>query len=203
MGLSERNVRNYCAAQRVKGAILKGKIWGIPEKAMKPERVNKRVNTSVELLPRLRVEKKARLHGVIYHRLQIDMAYNSNHIEGSRLTRDQTCYIFETNTIGTGETVEVDDVVEMANHFKCIDMIIDSAIHAFTEAFIKRLYAVLKSSTGDSRLDWFTVGDYKKGPNEVGGRATTTAPEDVVIEMKKLLAEYQALPEKLLVSLPV
>lgn len=194
-GLSERSVRNYCAAQRVEGAILVGKTWKIPEAAVKPERVNQRADTSMELLARLKAEKKARLHGGIYHRLQIDLTYNSNHIEGSRLTHDQTRYIFETNTIGAGETVRVDDVVETANHFKCIDMMIDSATHVLTEAFIKQLHAVLKSGTSDSRLDWFAVGDYKKMPNEVGG-GETAAPEDVAAEMKKLLAEYQDLPEK-------
>lgn len=196
-GLSERSVRNYCAAQRVEGATLVGKTWHIPETAVKPERSNQRKDAPMELLTRLKAEKKARLHGSIYHRLQIDLTYNSNHIEGSKLTHDQTRYIFETNTIGAGETVKVDDVVETANHFKCIDMIIDSATHALTESFIKQLHAVLKSGTSDARLDWFAVGDYKKMPNEVGGRETT-APEKVAAEMKKLLAEYQALPEKAL-----
>lgn len=194
-GLSERSVRNYCAVQRVEGAVLVGKTWNIPETAVKPERLNKRGDTPMELLTHLKAEKKARLHGGIYHRLQIDLTYNSNHIEGSRLTHDQTRYIFEANTIGAGETVKVDDVVETANHFKCIDMIIDSATHTLTEAFIKQLHAVLKNGTSDSRLDWFAVGDYKKMPNEVGGKETT-APKDVAAEMKKLLAEYQALRSK-------
>ncbi len=194
-GLSERSVRNYCAAQRIEGAVLVGKTWNIPETAVKPERINQRKDAPMELLTRLKAEKKARLHGGIYHRLQIDLTYNSNHIEGSTLTHDQTRYIFETNTIGAGETVKVDDVVETANHFKCIDMVIDHATHALTEAFIKQLHAVLKSGTSDSRLDWFAVGDYKKMPNEVGGQETIR-PENVADEMKKLLAEYQALPEK-------
>lgn len=194
-GLSERSVRNYCAAQRVEGAIIVGKTWHIPETAVKPERVNQRKDAPMELLARLKAEKETRLHGGIYHRIQIDLTYNSNHIEGSKLTHDQTRYIFETNTIGAGETVKVDDVMETANHFKCIDMIIDSAPHALTESFIKQLHAVLKSGTSDSRLDWFAVGDYKKVPNEVGGQETT-APENVAAEMKKLLAEYQALPAK-------
>ena len=138
----------------------------------------------------------AKLHGGIYHKIQIDLTYNSNHIEGSRLTHDQTRYIFETNTIGMSDgTVKVDDVVETANHFKCIDMIIDSANHVLSEAFIKQLHAVLKSGTSDSRLDWFSVGDYKKLPNEVGGM-DTTAPEDVGAEMKNLLAEYNAIKSK-------
>lgn len=194
-GLSERSVRNYCAAQRVEGAVLVGKTWHIPETTGKPERVNQRRGVPMELLTRLKAEKKARLHGGIYHRLQIDLTYNSNHIEGSTLTHDQTRYIFETNTIGAGETVKVDDVVETANHFKCIDMVIDHATHALTEAFIKQLHAALKSGTSDSRLDWFVVGDYKKMPNEVGGQETTR-PEDVAAEMKTLLAEYRTLRSK-------
>ena len=140
--------------------------------------------------------KAAKLHGGIYHKIQIDLTYNSNHIEGSRLTHDQTRYIFETNTIGASDgAVKVDDVVETANHFKCIDMIIDSANHMLSEAFIKQLHAVLKSGTSDSRLDWFAVGNYKKLPNEVGGM-DTTAPENVGAEMKKLLAEYNAIESK-------
>lgn len=193
--LSERSVRNYCAAQRVEGAVLVGKTWKIPETAVKPTRINKRDEVSMELLTRLRAEKKAQLRGGIYHRLQIDLTYNSNHIEGSKLTHDQTRYIFEANTIGAGEMVKVDDVLETVNHFKCIDMIIDNANHVLTEAFIKQLHATLKNGTTDSRLDWFAVGDYKKLPNEVGGMETT-APENVSAEIKKLLADYQALDER-------
>lgn len=193
--LSERSVRNYCAAQRVEGAVLVGKTWKIPETAVKPTRINKRDEVSMELLTRLRAEKKAQLRGGIYHRLQIDLTYNSNHIEGSKLTHDQTRYIFETNTIGAGEMVKVDDVLETVNHFKCIDMIIDNASHVLTEAFIKQLHAAFKNGTTDSRLDWFAVGDYKKLPNEVGG-TETTPPENVSAEMKKLLADYHVLAEK-------
>lgn len=194
-GLSERSVRNYCAAGRVEGAFLTGKTWNIPETAAKPERLNKRDDMPMDLLTRLKAEKRAKLHGGIYHRLQIDLTYNSNHIEGSKLTHDQTRYIFETNTIGAVEAVKVDDVVETANHFKCIDMIIDSATHALSENFIKQLHTVLKSGTSDSRLDWFAVGAYKKIPNEVGGRETT-APEQVAGEMRKLLTQYNAVKEK-------
>ena len=190
-GLSERSVRNYCAAGRVQGAFLAGKTWNIPETAEKPERLNKHEDAPKDLLSRLRAEKKAKLHGGIYHRVQIDLTYNSNHIEGSRLTHDQTRLIFETNTIGATETVRVDDVVETANHFRCIDLIIDNAAYMPSESFIKQLHGVLKSGTSDSRLDWFAVGDYKKIPNEVGGKETT-APERVAAEMKKLLAEYNA-----------
>ena len=195
-GLSERSVRNYCAEGRIPDAFLTGKTWNIPEAAEKPLRKNKHSDVPKALLDVLRAEKTAKLHGGIYHKIQIDLTYNSNHIEGSRLTHDQTRYIFETNTIGMSDgTVKVDDVVETVNHFKCIDMVIDSANHALSEAFIKQLHAVLKSGTSDSRLDWFAVGDYKKLPNEVGGM-DTTAPENVSAEMKKLLAEYNAIENK-------
>ncbi len=195
-GLSERSVRNYCAEGRIPDAFLTGKTWNIPETAEKPLRKNKHSDVPKTLLDVLRAEKTAKLHGGIYHKIQIDLTYNSNHMEGSRLTHDQTRYIFETNTIGMSDgTVKVDDVVETANHFKCIDIVIDNANHALSESFIKQLHAVLKSGTSDSRLDWFAVGDYKKLPNEVGGR-DTTAPENVSAEMKKLLAEYNAIESK-------
>lgn len=194
-GISERSVRNYCALGRIEGAFLTGKTWNIPEVATKPERINKRHQSPADLLSRLRAEKKAKLHGGIYHRVQIDLTYNSNHMEGSQLTHDQTRYIFETNTLGLTKAVKVDDVVETANHFKCIDMIIDSAAYAPSEAFIKQLHAALKRGTSDSRQDWFAVGDYKKMPNEIGGK-DTTAPTDVSAQMKKLLADYNALDEK-------
>lgn len=195
-GVSERSVRNYCAQGRIAGAFLTGKTWNIPTTAEKPDRLNKHVDMPKTLLDVLRAEKAAKLHGGIYHRVQIDLTYNSNHIEGSRLTHDQTRYIFETNTIGLSDgAVKVDDVVETANHFKCIDMIIDSAAHVPSEAFIKQLHATLKSGTSDSRQDWFAVGDYKKLPNEVSG-IDTAQPEEVAAQMKKLLSEYNANKEK-------
>ena len=195
-GVSERSVRGYCAGGKIDGAFLTGKTWNIPETAKKPDRINKKTDTPKTLLTVLKAEKAAKLHGGIYHKIQIDLTYNSNHIEGSRLTHDQTRYIFETNTIGVSDgAVKVDDVVETANHFKCIDMIIDSANYALSEAFIKQLHAVLKSGTSDSRLDWFVVGDYKRLPNEVGGM-DTTAPENVGAEIKKLLAEYNSIANK-------
>lgn len=195
-GVSERSVRNYCAQGRITGAFLTGKTWNIPTTAEKPDRLNKHVDMPKTLLDVLRAEKAAKLHGGIYHRVQIDLTYNSNHIEGSRLTHDQTRFIFETNTIGMSDgAVKVDDVVETANHFKCIDMVIDSAAHALSEAFIKQLHATLKSGTSNSRQDWFAVGDYKKLPNEVGGM-DTAQPEEVASQMKKLLSEYNANKEK-------
>ena len=167
-GLSERSVRNYCAHGRIPNAKLIGKTWYIPENAQKPERVNKK-NDTPTLLQILREQKAAKRTGGIYHKIQIDLTYNSNYIEGSRLTHDQTRYIFETNTIGfENEAVNVDDVIETANHFRCIDMVIDQAGSALTEKFIKELHFVLKTGTSDSRKDWFAVGEYKRQPNEVG-----------------------------------
>ena len=195
-GVSERSVRNYCAQGRISGAFLTGKTRNIHTTAEQPDRLNKHVDMPKTLLDVLRAEKAAKLHGGIYHRVQIDLTYNSNHIEGSRLTHDQTRFIFETNTIGMSDgAVKVDDVVETANHFKCIDMVIDSAAHVLSEAFIKQLHATLKSGTSNSRQDWFAVGDYKKLPNEVGGM-DTAQPEEVASQMIKLLSEYNANKEK-------
>lgn len=192
--ISERSVRNYCAQGRIADAKLIGKTWYIPEEAEKPERIKRKAAPS--LLQILREQKDARIRGGIYHKVQIDLTYHSNHIEGSRLTHDQTRYIFETNTIGfENEAVNVDDVIETTNHFRCIDMIIDQAGNALTERFIKELHRTLKTGTSDSRKDWFAVGEYKKLPNEVGG-SDTTLPEDVASEMQKLLREYNALPSK-------
>ena len=194
-GLSERSVRNYCANGRIADAKLIGKTWYIPEDAQKPDRVNKKKDTP-SLLQILREQKSAKMTGGIYHKVQVDLTYNSNHIEGSRLTHDQTRYIFETNTIGfENESVNVDDVIETSNHFRCIDIVIDQAGSALTEKFIKELHFVLKTGTSDSRKDWFKVGEYKKLPNEVGGN-DTTLPENVSGEIRKLLADYNALPSK-------
>ena len=194
--VSERSVRNYCAHGRVNGAFLTGKTWNIPENAEKPERSNKKKEQPIILLDILQEQKASTYPGGIYHKTQIDLTYNSNHIEGSRLTHDQTRYIFETNTIGVEKDVlNVDDVIETANHFRCIDMIIDNAKAALTEKFIKELHLILKSGTSNSRKDWFAVGDYKKMPNEVGGM-DTALPEEVVDKMKALLAEYNRKEEK-------
>lgn len=196
--VSERSVRNYCAQGRVAGAVLKGKTWKIPADAEKPQRVNTKTAKPQTLLEILQHEKAARYSGGIYHKTQIEMTYNSNHIEGSRLTHDQTRYIFETNTIGvTGEAVNVDDVIETANHFRCIDFIIEHAKSALTEKMIKELHLMLKTGTSDARQDWFAVGAYKKMPNEVGGMATAL-PEDVAAEMQALLAAYSAKKAKTL-----
>ena len=196
--LSERAVRNYCAQGRVSGAFLTGKTWNIPEDAQKPSRVRVQAAAPTTLLSVLQREKQSRLPGGIYHRVQIDLTYHSNHIEGSRLSREQTRFIFETNTIGIEkQAVNVDDVVETANHFRCIDMVIDDANRALSQAMMKRLHEILKSGTSDSRQDWFAVGEYKKLPNEVGGQETA-APEDVESRMRALLNAYNAKTRKTL-----
>ena len=194
-GISERTARNYCSLGKIEGATLVGKTWSIPAEAELPGRKPRR-RKAMPLLVVLRQEKEARLKGGIYHKTQIDLTYNSNHIEGSRLTHDQTRYIFETNTIGIeGESIRVDDIIETTNHFRCIDLIIDRAEERLTESLIKELHLILKSGTSDSRKDWFTVGDYKRLPNEVGGNETT-APEDVHREMQALLKEYNGKKQK-------
>ena len=194
--ISERSVRNYCAHGRVPGAFLTGKTWNVPEDAAKPLRANQKENKPKTLLSILQEEKKSKYSGGIYHKTQIDLTYNSNHMEGSRLTHDQTRYIFETNTISVeNETLNVDDVIETANHFRCIDMIIDNAKSALSEKFIKELHLILKSGTSDSRLECFSVGDYKKRPNEAGGMPTAM-PEEAADKMKALLTEYNGKEEK-------
>ncbi|NCC99930.1 MAG: helix-turn-helix domain-containing protein [Bacteroidia bacterium] len=194
--ISERSVRNYCAHGRIPNALIKGKTWYLPENAQKPERVNKHSARPRTLLEVLQVEKSSKLSGGIYYKVQIDFTYNSNHMEGSRLTYDQTRYIFETNTIGVHETIlNVDDIVETANHFRCIDLVINRAGFIINEALIKLLHAMLKNGTSDSRKDWFAVGDYKKLPNEVGGKVTAL-PKEVPAKMKELLADYNAKKEK-------
>lgn len=188
--ISERSVRNYCAANRVDGAFLTGKTWNIPENAQKPERINQKGLRPYFLVDILKNEKRSKLKGGIYHKVQIELTYNSNHIEGSCLTQDQTRYIFETNTIGAeNDVLNVDDIIETANHFKCIDMIIDNATYKLTEKFIKELHFTLKFGTSDSRKDWFNVGEYKKLPNEVGGKETAS-PETVAQKIKDLIKAY-------------
>ena len=195
-GISERSVRNYCAQERVNGAFLTGKTWNIPENAEKPKRTNKSQKSPSTLLDILKEQKASKYPGGIYHKTQIELTYNSNHMEGSRLTHDQTRYIFETNTIGAeNEVLNVDDVIETANHFRCVDMIIESAKAPLTEKFIKGLHLTLKNGTSDSRKEWFAVGDYKKMPNEVGG-IETALPEEVADKMKALLIEYSGIGVK-------
>lgn len=196
--LSERSVRNYCTHGKIPGVILDGKTWRIPEDAVKPVRKKRAEKIANDLLTRLKMEKEAGIQGGIYHKVQIELTYNSNHMEGSRLTHDQTRYIFETNTIGIqDEVVNVDDIVETANHFRCIDQIIELANYPLSEAFIKQLHYILKSGTSDSRKTWFAVGEYKRFENEVGGSATAK-PADVSGEMRNLLRRYNLSKQKTL-----
>ena len=189
-GISERTARNLCATGKIEGVFLTGKTWNIPVDAGLPQKGKKKISP---LLARLREEKDSKLKGGIYHRTQIDLTYNSNHIEGSRLTKEQTRYIFETNTLGiTTENTRIDDIIETVNHFRCIDFIIDHATDKITEPFVKELHRILKSNTSDSLKPWFKVGDYKRLPNEVGGEATIQ-PKDVHKHMKELLSDYNAL----------
>ena len=142
-GISERSVRNYCAQGRIADSKLIGKVWHIPENAQKPERLNKKTSV-LSLLSILREQKSAKTSGGIYHKIQIELTYNSNHIEGSRLTHDQTRYIFETNTLGfENEAINVDDIIETSNHFRCIDMVIEQAGATLSEKFIKQLHLTL------------------------------------------------------------
>lgn len=189
-GLSERTVRNYCVQGKIAGAKLVGRTWSIPTDAPLPMRKNARLGIS-PLLKMLREQKENRLKGGIYHRVQVDLTYNSNHIEGSRLTKDQTRFIFETNTIGLADAaIRVDDIIEATNHFRCIDYIIDHAQEPLTESMIKQLHRILKTATSDATLSWFAVGDYKRLPNEVGGMETT-APALVAPALRELLREFR------------
>ena len=188
-GISERTTRNYCATGKIEGAFLTGKTWNIPADASMPTRSKKKASP---LLAALREQKEAKMKGGIYHRIQIDMTYNSNHIEGSRLTKEQTRYIFEANTLGiTTEITNVDDIMETVNHFRCIDYVIDHATDKITETHVKQLHLLLKTNTSDSRKSWFAVGDYKRLANAVG-EEETVQPKDVHSKMKSLLAEYNS-----------
>ena len=189
-GLAERTIRNYCVQGKIRGAKLIGKTWSIPADAALPQR-KKTSNGVSPLLEALRREKEAKIKGGIYHRTQIDFTYNSNHIEGSRLTQEQTRYIYETNTIGATEGgIRVDDIIETTNHFRCIDYIIDHATSALSENMIKQLHGLLKSGTSDAPKSWFAVGGYKRLPNEVGG-LETVAPETLRAAIRALLKEYR------------
>ena len=188
--ISERSVRDYCSKGRVIGAYLNGKVWMIPEDASKPNRQIHHSNKKRSLLDILKMEKESQIKGGIYHKLQIEMTYNSNHMEGSKLTHDETRYIYETNTIGVeNKSIRVDDITETVNHFKCIDLAIDFANRQLSESFIKQLHLILKASTEDSRKPWFKVGDYKIMENLAGDRETVH-PDRVKDEMKKLLSNY-------------
>ena len=200
-GISERSIRNQCAAGRVDGAVLMGRTWKIPADAEKPQCCRKGERCRTPLLERLQQEQAARQTGGMYQYLQIELTYHSNRIEGSGLTQGQVRSIYETNSIGiTEEPVVVDDVIEAVNHFQCIDRIIQRACEPLTEEFILELHKILKTGTSDSRLDWFAVGAYKKVSNEVGGR-DTTPPQEAPGAMEQLLIEYHSNREKQLEDL--
>ena len=192
--ISERTVRYYCSEGRVPGAIIEGKTWIIPSDAEKPARQKRHTKFSKNdnLLSILKREKDARLKGGIYHNIQIALTYNSNHIEGSKLTEEQTRYIFETKTLGVCEApVKIDDIIETVNHFRCVDLVIDGAKSKLTESIIKQLHFILKTGTSDSQKTWFKVGGYKLLENEVGN-TQTAKPEDVAKKIKELLINYNA-----------
>lgn len=198
-GVPERTVRNYCALGKIQGAFLTGKTWNIPEDATIPQKKNKSVSYKRNpLLHQLQEQKKMKLKGGIYHRTQIELTYNSNRIEGSKLSQDQTRLIFETNTIEEFKgIINVDDIIETTNHFRCIDFIIEKASAKLSEKLIKEIHFLLKSGTSDSAKDWFNVGEYKKLPNEVGGN-DTTPPDAVALEMESLLTNYHIKERKTL-----
>lgn len=188
LGISSRTVAKISRGEKVAGHVIV-KIAAFLD--CKPEDLYRSVSDNA-LLQTLRDEKSIRMPGGLYHELQVRMTYNSNHIEGSKLSEDQTRLIFETNTVDVGEGIPVDDIIETVNHFRAIDYVIDHAEDALTEDDIKHLHRILKQSTRDSALAWFAVGDYKKRANTVGGRETAK-PKDVSARMQALLSDYEAL----------
>lgn len=190
--ISIRSVQGHCQKGNIYGARLQGRAWLIPADAERPKRKSRAKGRPNSILAALKAEKRGGVRGALYHQLQVDFTYNSNHMEGSRLTHEQTKWIFETLTIGKlAENLPIDDIVEAANHFRCIDFVIESATAALTERYIKTLHNQLKSGTVDSRREWFSVGDYKKLDNVVGEMETCPASE-VGSEMAKLLSDYGA-----------
>ena len=189
LGISSRTVAKISRGEKIANHVLK-KIADFL--GCKAEELCRSVSDNA-LLQTLRDEKSIRMSGGLYHELQVRMTYNSNHIEGSKLSEDQTRLIFETNTVDVGEGIPVDDIIETVNHFRTIDYVIDVAEEPLTESIVKELHRILKQSTKDATLSWFAVGDYKKRPNVVGGRETVK-PKDVPVRMKALLDDYAALP---------
>ena len=188
LGVSSRTVAKIGRGEKIADRVL-AKIAAFLDCA--PEELYRNISDNV-LLQMLRDEKSIRMPGGLYHELQVRMTYNSNHIEGSKLSEDQTRLIFETNTVDVGEGIPVDDIIETVNHFRDIDYVIDHAEEPLTEAIIKELHRILKQSTKDSTLSWFAVGDYKRRGNTVGGHETTK-PKNVPARMKKLLSDYGSL----------
>ena len=187
LGISSRTIAKIGRGEKLSRAVME-KLAGYFGCA--PDQLCRQISDN-PVLQILREEKEAKISGGLYHELQVRMTYNSNHIEGSRLTEDQTRLIFETNTLNVGDGVPVDDVLETVHHFRAIDYVIDCADEPLSEEIVKKLHYILKHDTKDSTLDWFAVGDYKKRPNMVGGRETVK-PGDVPKRMKELLDVYNA-----------
>ena len=187
LGISTRTIAKIAKGEK----LSKRSIQKIADYLGKDPAVLMREVSDNKILQLLREEKEMKLSGGLYHELQVRMTYNSNHIEGSRLSEDQTRLIFETNTIDVGDGVSVDDIFETVHHFRAIDYVIDTAEEVLTEEIVKHLHFILKHDTKDSTLSWFAVGDYKKRANVVGGR-DTAKPSEVHARMKKLLEEYNA-----------
>ena len=189
LGISSRTIAKIARGEKLSSRILQ-KIATYFQ--CQPEDLFRQVSTN-PLLQQLREEKDARISGGIYHELQVRMTYNANHIEGSRLTEDQTRMIFETSTIDAGDGIPVDDIVETVHHFRGIDYVIDVAEEELNEEIIKHLHYILKHDTIDAQLPWFAVGEYKKRPNVVGGHETAK-PDEVAAQIQRLLADYAAKP---------
>lgn len=188
LGISSRTVAKIGRGEKISRRVLE-KIAVFLD--CTPDALCRTVSDNA-LLQLLRDEKSVRMSGGLYHELQIRMTYNSNHIEGSKLSEDQTRMIFETNTVDVAEGLLVDDIIETVNHFRAIDYVLDKAEEPLTEEIIKELHRILKQGTKDAALDWFAIGDYKKKANVVGGRETAK-PKDVPTRMKALLAAYESL----------
>ncbi len=187
LGLSTRTVAKIKKGEKLSVRSIK-KIADYL--GLAPELLMKEVSDN-RILQLLREEKEAKISGGLYHELQIRMTYNSNHIEGSKLSEDQTRLIFETDTLDVGEGVPVDDIMETVHHFRAIDYVIDVAEEELTEDIIKQLHYIIKHDTKDSTLSWFAVGDYKKRANVVGGRETSK-PSEVHAHMSSLLQKYNS-----------
>lgn len=188
LGISSRTAAKIGRGEKLSGRTL-AKIAAFL--GCRPEDLWQSISKNA-LLQTLRDEKSIRMPGGLYHELQVRMTYNSNHIEGSRLSEKQTRLIFETNTIDVGDGIPVDDIIETVNHFRAVDHVIDHAEDALTEELIKELHRILKQGTKDSSLSWFAVGEYKKRANVVGGRETAR-PKDVPARMRALLSDYESL----------
>ena len=186
LGISSKTVAKIAKGEKISDRVI-AKIADYLN--CSPDELCREISENA-LLQALRDEKEIKMSGGLYHELQIRMTYNSNHIEGSKLSEDQTRMIFETNTIDVGDGIPVDDIMETVNHFRAIDYVIDVAEELLTEDIIKEIHRLIKQNTKDSTLPWFAVGDYKKRPNYVGGEKTA-APEEAAHKLGSLLEDYE------------